>query len=186
MLTVDDVPLPEDVDADPAPINLQWHEESALKPKKLKYDKRWADGVFVKEGFSIVDVFNANVEKAKEEHPRPMPVQYYKHETTEAEFLAKTQPIVDLKAKQQTLKIIEEDKANDYNKHVKIGTVKPTIWEERDDIRIVKGGAIASTRNAGQPEINETDNDPSKIKELNLETKYNLKEAYDRWTKKDI
>lgn len=116
----------------------------------------------------------------------PLNPQQYHHEKTEGEILAETQPIVGLQTKKKSLRFEEQKAANNLDKHAQIGSVAPTVWEQRDDIRIAKGSAIASTKNEGQPIIDETQNDPNKIKELNISTKYNLKEAYDRKTKKDI
>ncbi len=115
-----------------------------------------------------------------------MPVQKYIHETTEAESLAWTQPVVDAIQKQWVVKIVQDIDQNKIDKTVKIGKVKPTIFESRDDLRVPVGGAVASEKNPGQPKIDETETDLTKVKELNLATKYNLKEAYDRRTKKDL
>lgn len=115
-----------------------------------------------------------------------MKPQFYKHDKTEAEQLAETQPIIGKKTAARALEIQEEVDANMMNKHEQVGKVKPTIADERSDLRIVRGGDITANSNFGQSGINETDNDKQKIRELNLQTKYNLKEAYDNRTKRDL
>lgn len=115
--------------------------------------------MFVKSNYSIVDIFKANVEKAKEDNPNPMKPQFYKHDKTEAEQLAETQPIIGKKTAARALEIQEEVDANMMNKHEQVGKVKPTIADERSDLRIVRGGDITANSNFGQSGINETDND---------------------------
>ena len=120
------IPADEGEDYEPEPA-FRWnkHELGAFGDIESKPTEKAlniinevrADGLIKKKGFSLIDVYNANMEEGKKEDP--LPIEWRPHIKKFDEMLEETIPSIDKQARKNALKNQIQNEEIKYDKHAR-------------------------------------------------------------------